>query len=90
LFQREQLAHVQPRTDSQPFAVGRTQYVVVAINPAARLSGSDVFNGRDSTRYEVLMANTCEEAKRVARGEDFVVLEVVLRFRDERVGGRES
>ena len=76
----EQLADLQPQTDSQPWAVGRAQYVVVAINPAARLSGSNVFTGRDGTRYEILMANTREEAERVARGKDFVVLEVVPRW----------
>jgi hypothetical protein len=76
----EQLADLEPQADSQPWAVGRAQYVVVAINPAAGLSGSYVFKGRDGTRYEILMANTREEAERVARGKDFVVLEVVPRW----------
>jgi len=46
--------------------------------------------GRDGTRYEIVTANTHEEAERVARGE-FVVLEVVPRwsFRaKEWVGGK--
>ena len=76
----EQLADLEPHTDSQPWAVGRARYVVVAINPAARLSGSNVFKGRDGTRYEVLTANAHEQAERVARGKDFVVLEVVPRW----------
>jgi hypothetical protein len=76
----EQLADLEPQTHSQPWALGRAQYVVVAINPAARLSGSNAFKGRDGTRYEILMANTREEAERVVRGTDFVVLEVVPRW----------
>jgi hypothetical protein len=76
----ELLADLEPQADSQPWAVGRAQYVVVAINPAVRLSGSNVFKGRDGTRYEILMANKHEEAERVARGKDFVVLEVVPRW----------
>jgi hypothetical protein len=73
----EKLADLEPQTHSQPWAVGRAQYVVVAINPAARLNGCNVFKGRDGTRYEILTANTREEAERVVRGKDFVVLEVV-------------
>jgi len=76
----EQLADFEPQAHSQPWALGRAQYVVVAINAAARLSGSNVFKGRDGTRYDILMANTCEEAEQVARGQDFVVLEVVPRW----------
>ena len=76
----EQLADLEPQMHSQPWAVGRAPYVVVAINPAARLSGSNVFKGRDGTRYEILMANTREDAERVAREKDFVVLEVVPRW----------
>lgn len=76
----EQLADLEPQADSHPWAVGRARYVVVAINPAARLSGSNVFKGRDGTRYEILTANAREEAERVARGEDFVLLEVVPRW----------
>jgi len=76
----EQLAILEPQTHSQPWAVGRAQYVVVAINPATRLSGSNAFKGRDGTRYEILVAKTREEAERVVRGKDFVVLEVVPRW----------
>jgi hypothetical protein len=76
----EQLADLEPQTHSQPWALGRAQYVVVAINPAARLSGSNAFKGRDGTRYEILMASTREEAERIVRGTDFVVLEVVPRW----------
>jgi hypothetical protein len=76
----EQLADLEPQADSHPWAVGRARYVVVAINPAARLSGSNVFKGRDGTRYEILTANAREEAKRLARGMDFVLLEVVPRW----------
>jgi hypothetical protein len=76
----EQLADLEPQADSQPWAVGRAQYVVVAINPGARLSGSNVFKGRDGTRYEIIMANTRKEAERVTRGKDFVVFEVVPRW----------
>jgi hypothetical protein len=47
---------------------------------AARLSRSNVFKGRDGTRYEILTANAREEAKRLARGMDFVLLEVVPRW----------
>jgi hypothetical protein len=53
---------------------------VVAINPAAHLSGGNVFKGRDGTRYEILTANAREEAEQVARGKDFVLLEVVPRW----------
>jgi len=49
------------------------------MTPSARLSGSNVFKGRDGTPYEIVTANTREEAERVARGE-FVVLEVVPRW----------
>lgn len=76
----DQLTDLEPQAHSQPWALGRTHYVVVAINPAALLSGSNVFKGRDGTRYEILTANTREEAERVARGKDFVVLEVVPRW----------
>jgi len=76
----EQLADLEPQADSQSWAVGRARYVVVAINPAARLKGSNVFKGRDGTRYEVLTANAGEEAQRLARGKDLVVLEVVPRW----------
>ena len=75
----EQLADLEPQTHSQPWTVGRAQYVVVAMTPSARLSGSNVFKGRDGTPYEIVTANTREEAERVARGE-FVVLEVVPRW----------
>jgi hypothetical protein len=76
----EKLADLEPQADSQPWVVGRARYVVVAVNPAARLSGSNVFKGRDGTRYEILMANAREDAERVGRGKDFVVLEVVPRW----------
>jgi hypothetical protein len=76
----EQLADLEPQAHSQPWALGRAQYVVVAINAATRLSGSNLFKGRDGTRYEILIANTREEAERAARGKDFVVLEVVPRW----------
>ena len=76
----EQLADLEPHADSQPWTVGRARYVVVAINPAVRLSGSNVFKGRDATRYQILVANSREEAERAARGKDFVVLEVVPRW----------
>lgn len=76
----EQLADLEPRADSQPWAVGRARYVVVGIDPAARLSGSNVFKGRGGTRYEILTAKSRQEAERVARGKDFVVLEVVPRW----------
>jgi len=76
----EQLADLETQADSQPWALGQAQYVVVAINAATRLSGSNLFKGRDGTRYEILMANTLEEAERAARGMDLVVLEVVPRW----------
>lgn len=76
----EQLADLEPRSDSQAWAVGRTRYVVVGIDPAVRLSGSNVFKGRDGTRYEILTANSRQEAEQVARGKDFVVLAVVPRW----------
>jgi hypothetical protein len=76
----EEIADLEPQTHSQPWAMGRTQYMVVAVNPATRLRGSNVFKGRDGTRYEILTANTREEAERVARGKDFVALEVVPRW----------
>lgn len=76
----EQLADLEPQADSQPWALGRARYIVVAINPTARLRGSNVFKGRDGTRYEILMANAGEEAERVARGKDLVLLEVVPRW----------
>lgn len=76
----EQLADLEPHADSEPWAVGRTGYVVVGINPAARMSGSNVFKGRDGTRYEILRANSRQGAERIAHGKDFVVLEVVPRW----------
>ena len=76
----EQLADLEPQADSQPWAVGRARYVVVAINPAAPVSDSNAFKGRDGTRYGILTANAGEQAERVARGKDFVVLEVVPRW----------
>jgi len=76
----EQLADLELRVDSQPWAGGRARYVLVAINPAAHLSSSNIFKGRDGTRYEVLMANAREDMERVARGKDVVVLEVVPRW----------
>jgi hypothetical protein len=76
----EQLADLEPRANSQPWAVGRARYVVVGIDPAARLSGSNAFEGRGGTRYEILTANSRQEAERVARGKEFVVLEVVPRW----------
>ncbi len=76
----EQLADLEPHPDSEPWAMGRARYVVVASDPAAHVSGSIVFKGRNGTRYEVLMASTREEAERVARETNFVVLEVVPRW----------
>lgn len=76
----EQLADLEPQADSLPWAVGRARYVVVAINPAAPVSGSNAFKGRDGTRYGILTANADEQAEQVARGKDFVVLEVVPRW----------
>jgi hypothetical protein len=76
----EQLADLEPLADSQPWAAGRARYVVVGIDPAARLIGSNVFKGRGGTRYEILTANSRQEAERAAQGKDFVVLEVVPRW----------
>lgn len=76
----EQLADYDPQADSQPWAAGRARYVVVATNPAAHLRGSNVFKGRDGTRYEILTMKTRQEAEQAARGKDFVVLEVVPRW----------
>jgi hypothetical protein len=76
----EQLADLEPQANSQPWALGRAQYVVVAISAATHLSASNLFKGRDGTRYEILMANTREEAERAARGMDLVALEVVPRW----------
>jgi len=76
----EQLADYEPQADSQPWAAGRTRYVVVAINPATHLRGSNVFKGRDGERYEILMTNTRQEAERQALGSDCIVLEVVPRW----------
>lgn len=76
----EQLADLDPQTDSQEWALGRARYVVVAMNPAVHLSASTVFKGRDGRRYEILTTNSREEAERVARGKDVVVLEVVPRW----------
>jgi hypothetical protein len=39
-----------------------------------------VFKGRDGTHYEILTANAREEAERVGRGKNFVLLEVVTRW----------
>lgn len=71
------MADLVPQTHSQPWAMGRAQYVVVVVNPPAHVSGRNVFDGRGGTRYESLMANTRQEAERIARGKDIVVLEVV-------------
>ena len=60
--------------------MGRARYVVVGINPAAHLSASTVFNGRDGRRYEILTMNSRGEAERAARGKELVVLEVVPRW----------
>ena len=76
----EQLTDLEPRADSEPWTAGVAQYVVVAVNPVEHLSGSHVFNGRDGTRYEILMAKDRADAERVARGKDVVVLEVVPRW----------
>lgn len=76
----EQLADLEPQTHSQPWAVGRAQYVVVALNPATHLGGSNIYKGRGGTRYEILTANTHEEAERISRGNNSVVLEVVPRW----------
>jgi hypothetical protein len=76
----EQLADHEPQADSQPWSMGRARYVVVAVNPAARLSGSNVFVGRDGTRYEILTANAREEAADVARGKGCVLLQVAPRW----------
>jgi hypothetical protein len=46
----EQLADLEPQAHSQPWALGRAQYVVVAINAATRLSGSNLFSKRQSNR----------------------------------------
>lgn len=40
----ERLVDLEPQADSQPWAVGRTRYVVVAMNSAERQSGSNVFS----------------------------------------------
>ena len=76
----EELADHEPHSDAQPWAAGRARYVVVAMNPATHLGGSNVFKGRDGTRYEILTMKTREEAQRAARGTDFVVLEVMPRW----------
>jgi hypothetical protein len=76
----EQFADLEPQADSQPWKMGRARYVVVAIDPAVRLSGSNVFKGRDGKRYEILMTDAREDVQRIARGKDFVVLEVVPRW----------
>jgi hypothetical protein len=76
----EQLADLEPRANSQPWRAGLARYVVLAVNPAQHLSGSHVFQGRDGTRYEIVMANERTDAERVARGTDVVVLEVVPRW----------
>lgn len=76
----QQIADYEPQADPRPWAAGRARYVVVAINPAAHLHGSDVFKGRDGARYEILMMNTRQEAERAALGSDCVVLEVVPRW----------
>ena len=76
----EQLADLEPQPHSQPWALGRAQYVVVAINATTHLSGSNLFKGRDGTRYEILTVNAREEAERIARKKDSVVLEVLPRW----------
>jgi hypothetical protein len=76
----EQFVDYKPQADSQPWAAGRAPYVVVAINPATHLHGSNAFLGRDGTRYELLMMNTRQEAERAALGSDCIVLEVVPRW----------
>ncbi len=76
----EQLADHQADANAQPWALGRARYVVVAIDPPAHLPGGNVFKGRDGTRYELLTTNTRAEAEQLARGKDFVVLEVVPRW----------
>jgi hypothetical protein len=76
----EQFADLLSHPHGQPWALGRTRYVVLAINPAAHLPGGSAFQGRDGKRYEILMMDTQDEAQRVARGKDFVVLEVVPRW----------
>ncbi len=77
----ELLADHEADTTAQPWAVGRTRYVVVAIDPPAHLPGSSAFRGRDGTRFEILTAGTRPEAEQVAhRGKGFVVLEVVPRW----------
>lgn len=76
----EQLVDFDPQEHSQPWAMGQAQYVVVAINAVTHLSGSNFFKGRDGTRYEILMADTREEAEQAAREKNFVVLEVVPRW----------
>ena len=75
-----QLADLEPQANVRPWIVGRTRYVVVGIDSTARLTGSNVFKGRGGTRYEIQTANSRQEAKRVARGKKFVVLEVVPRW----------
>ncbi len=73
--------------------MGRAQSVVVAINPPANVSGSNLLDGRDGRGFEILTGNTRQEAERVPRGKDIVVLEVVLRWsfpaRDWVDGNRE-
>ena len=76
----EQIADYDPQADSQPWAAGRVGYVVVATNPATHLRGSNVFKGRDGTRYEILTMKTRHEAEQAARRKGFVVLEVVPRW----------
>ena len=70
----EQFADYDPHADSQPWAAGRARYVVVAMNPATHLRGSNVFKGHDGTRYEILAMKTRQEAEQTARGKDVVVL----------------
>lgn len=76
----EQLADHLPDGTSRPWAVGRARYVVVAIGSTAHLPGSNAFQGRDGTRYEILTTSTRPEAEQAARGQGFVVLEVVPRW----------
>lgn len=76
----EQLADYEPQADSPPWAAGRARYVVVAINSATHLRGSNVFKGRDGARYEILMMNTRKEADRAALASHCIVLEVVPRW----------
>lgn len=76
----EELADLVPQAEARPWAGGRARFVVVAVHPSAHLSGSQVFQGRGGTRYEIFMTNQRAEAERVANGTDAIVLEVVPRW----------